>query len=85
MIIKIREFFKKLFGKPTNLKDEVLFLASMQKLDVKVGCCFWHGDILIIKYPGKLRKDICENIKKTIAQIGFNVKVFVLEEGKEIL
>jgi len=63
-------------------QDDINFLQSMQKLEVK------DGDIVVLRHPCKLSEKTTIILKTHIEEIiksgGFNVKVMVLEEGMDI-
>jgi len=64
------------------LIENIIFLKSMKKLDVK------DGDIVVLKHPGVLsetvRKNLQNSIQESIKNFGFNVRVIVFEEGIDI-
>lgn len=63
-------------------QDDINFLQSMQKLELK------EGDIVVLRHPYKLSERtttiLKTHIEKIIRSGGFNVKVMVLEEGMDI-
>lgn len=63
-------------------QDDIVFLESMQKLEVK------DGDIIVLHPPYKLSREttiMLQNaIEATIRSGGFNTKVMVLEDGMDI-
>lgn len=66
----------------TKMENQVNWLQSMQKLDVR------DGDIIILRHPGRLSKTAHDNLQGSVQEVikesGFNIKVMVLEEGIEI-
>ena len=63
-------------------QEQIDFLQSMQKLDIK------DGDIIVLHHPGKLSKVDIDALKSTvqvmIKEYGFNTHVMVFEEGVKI-
>ena len=63
-------------------QNDINFLQSMQKLELK------EGDIVVLRHPYKLSSDTITRLKTEIKEHiragGFNVKVMVLEEGMDI-
>jgi len=63
-------------------QDDINFLQSMQKLEIK------EGDIIVLRHSCRLSEQAAANLKSQIEEIirssGFNIKVMVLEDGMDI-
>jgi len=69
-------------AKKDSLRQDLAFIQSMQKLEIK------DGDIVVIKHPMSLspavRKRMAACLQPTIKDFGFNIHVVVLDEGMDI-
>lgn len=76
------ELDKKVKENMNRWQNDINFLQSMQKLELK------EGDIIVLRHPYKLSEETIVNLKSQIQLIiksaGFNVKIMVLEEGMDI-
>lgn len=77
-----KELDKKIKDAMKPWQDDINFLQSMQKLEIK------EGDILVFRYPGVLSpkciKDLTIMVQKTIKEFGYDVRILVLEGGMEV-
>jgi len=80
MFRKIKELINS-FGKSART-DEIEFLRSMRKLEIK------DGDIVVLGCPGRLSAHQIERLKTEVEMFlkaeGFLVKIMVLDEGMGI-
>ena len=65
------------------LEEDIRFLQSVQKLDVK------DGDIIVLKHPGVLKSETAvylrESLQEALHKWGYNgLKVVLLEEGMDM-